>query len=70
MIRAHKVERDKCKPMNGVNAVGEQDESCFIEPSRTLSCFERSVAEIMSKNGKKSPVIKLASTPENVLSCF
>ena len=40
VICTHKVEGYECKPMNGVDAVGEENESCLIESSGTLSCFE------------------------------
>ena len=40
MIRADKVQGHESQPVNGVDAVGEENESRLIEPSRALSCFE------------------------------
>ena len=40
MVRAHHVEGDEGEPVDGVDAVGEENESRLIEPTGTLSGLE------------------------------
>ena len=40
MICADHVEGDEGEPVDGVDAVGEQNEPCLVEPTRTFPGFE------------------------------
>ena len=37
---ARKVKWDQGKPVDRVDAVGEEDEPCLVEAARTLPCLE------------------------------